>query len=216
MVRTKGIEQNTLIFFIGDNGAPLRPAAWNGSLNLPLVGEKGMLTDGGVRVPFVAAWPGTIPAGKVYEPMVSALDVAATANALAGLPADRALDGVNLIPFLTGEKNTAPHEALFWRWRSQAAILDGRWKLVLLGEQRYLFDTTLPAGETSNLVNQNPDIAARLHARLQTWDATLNPPGLPSAIVAQDQSFFDTHIEKKPVPAAAPGTTGKQKKRKDR
>jgi len=92
------VEQNTLIFFIGDNGAPLKTGAWNGSLNLPLIGEKGMLTDGGVRVPFVAAWPGRIPAGQVVEHPVSSLDVAATAVALAGQPHDAKLDGVNLMP----------------------------------------------------------------------------------------------------------------------
>ena len=81
-LHSMGVDKNTLIFFIGDNGAPLKTGAWNGSLNLPLIGEKGMLTDGGVRVPFVAAWPGSIPAGQVYEHPVSSLDVAATAVAL--------------------------------------------------------------------------------------------------------------------------------------
>jgi uncharacterized sulfatase len=85
-LRARSMEKSTLVFFIGDNGAPLKEGAWNGSLNLPFTGEKGMLTDGGVRVPFVAAWPGTLPAGRIYTPAVSALDVAATAVALAGLP----------------------------------------------------------------------------------------------------------------------------------
>jgi arylsulfatase A-like enzyme len=214
-LRARGLEQNTLIFFIGDNGAPLRPAAWNGSLNLPLTGEKGMLTDGGVRTPFVAAWPGKIPAGKVYAPMVSALDVAATAVALAGLPPDASLDGVNLVPFLTGEKTGAPHDLLFWRWRSQAAVLDGRWKLVLLGpQQRYLFDTTLPDGETRNLLAQEPAIAEQLHTRLKAWDATLKTPGLPGETHPQDQNFFDTHVEKKAPPPAPEQPAAKRKKKR--
>jgi arylsulfatase A-like enzyme len=91
-LKAMGQEKDTLIFFIGDNGAPLKPGAWNGSVNAPLVGEKGMLTDGGVRVPFVAAWPGKIPAGGVFEQPVVNLDVAATANAIAGLPNDSRLD----------------------------------------------------------------------------------------------------------------------------
>ncbi len=215
-LRELALDQNTLIFFIGDNGAPLRPTAWNGSLNLPLAGEKGMLTDGGVRVPFLAAWPGTLPAGKIYEPIVSALDVAATAVAAAGLPAASALDGVNLVPFLTGEKSGAPHDHLFWRWRSQAAVHDGRWKLVLLGPtQRYLFDTAAPDGETRNLATQHPDIAARLLARLQSWDATLQTPGLPTQINPQDQIFFSTHIDKtlseQPASAAEPKAKAKRK-----
>ena len=183
--------------------------------SLPLTGEKGMLTDGGVRVPFVAAWPGTLPAGQIYAPMVSALDVAATAVALAGLPADAALDGVNLVPFVRGEKTGAPHDALFWRWRSQAAVLEGRWKLVLLGpEQRYLFDTTGPEGETKNLLAQHPDIAARLLTRLKAWDATLQTPGLPTATNPQDQIFFSTHIEKTLTPTAADPAVPKAKKKR--
>ena len=214
-LQARGLDRNTLIFFIGDNGAPLKPGAWDGSLNLPLIGEKGMLTDGGVRTPFVAAWPGTLPAGKVYEPAVSALDVAATAVALAGLPRDPALDGVNLIPFLTGKASGEPHDALFWRWRTQAAVLEGRWKLILLGpQQRYLFDTTTPEGETRNLLAQHPDIADRLLARLKAWDATLQAPGLPTDTNAQDQNFFTTHVEKKSPTAFAGPLAPKAKKKR--
>ncbi|MBL9185886.1 MAG: sulfatase-like hydrolase/transferase [Opitutaceae bacterium] len=215
-LRELSLEKNTLIFFIGDNGAPLRPAAWNGSLNLPLTGEKGMLTDGGVRTPFVAAWPGKLPAGLTYEPMVSALDVAATAVAQAGLPADPALDGVNLIPFLRGEKSGPPHAALFWRWRSQAAVLDGRWKLILLGPtQRYLFDTASPEGETKNLLAQQPAIAERLLTQLQAWDATLQTPGLPKETNPQDQIFFATHIDRQPGAAIAEPTAPKARKKRN-
>ncbi len=101
------------------------------------------------------------------------LSVIAALLALAGLPADPALDGVNLIPFLTGEKSGPPHETLFWRWRSQAAVLEGKWKLVLLGTQRHLFDTSTPDGETRNLLATYPEIGDRLYAKLQAWDATL-------------------------------------------
>jgi uncharacterized sulfatase len=196
-LRAHGLEKNTLIVFIGDNGAPLKEGAWDGSLNLPLIGEKGMLTDGGLRTPFVAAWPGTLPAGKVYEPAVIALDVAATAIAMAGLPHDPALDGVNLIPYFTGEKTGAPHELLYWRWRSQASVLQGPWKLIHLGpEQRYLFDTTAPEGETNNVIQAHPDIAARLESSLQAWTTTLKPPGLPQDLNAQDEMFFDAHVNK--------------------
>ena len=215
-LRAQRIEQDTLVFFIGDNGAPLRPAAWNGSLNLPYIGEKGMLTDGGVRVPFVAAWPGTLPAGRVYEPAVISLDVAATAAALAGLPTDPALDGVNLLPFLTGEKSGPPHETLFWRWRSQAAVLEGKWKLVLLGLQRHLFDTSSPDGETRNLLATYPEIGDRLYAKLQAWDATLQTPGLPTEKNPQDAAFFATHVEKisGSAPEATPPAKAAKRKRK--
>jgi arylsulfatase A-like enzyme len=210
-LRDVGIEQNTLIFFISDNGAPLTRGAWNGSLNLPLTGEKGMLTDGGVRTPFVAAWPGTLPAGQTYEHPVSALDVASTSVALAGLPHDENLDGVNLMPFLTGENKAAPHDYLFWRWRSQAAVLEFPWKLIRLGaDERYLFDTTTFDGETKNLITQHPEIAARLQQKLQTWSEGLTPPGLPSVVVAQDANFYSTHFSQDPVEPAA--SSGKREK----
>jgi uncharacterized sulfatase len=207
-LKAMGAEQDTLIFFISDNGAPLTRGAWNGSLNLPLIGEKGMLTDGGVRTPFVAAWPGKFAAGAVYEHPVSSLDVAATAVALAGQPHDDHLDGVNLMPFLTGENKAAPHDCLYWRWRSQAAVLEFPWKLIRLGEkERYLFDTTTPEGETKNLLAQHPDIVARLEAKLAAWTATLQPPGLPEKSNEQDNTFFATHVDKN-----APATTSKRRR----
>jgi uncharacterized sulfatase len=196
-LRELGLEQHTLVFFIGDNGAPLKEGAWNGSLNLPLIGEKGMLTDGGVRTPFVAAWPGTLPAGRTYDRPVIALDVAATAEAVAGLPVDPALDGVNIMPFLLGQKTEAPHDALFWRWRSQAAVRTDRWKLILLGpQQKFLFDLDSPEQETRNRLADFPEVAADLEKKLMTWNATLPPPGLPREANAQDQLFFDAHVLK--------------------
>lgn len=189
------LDQQTLIFFISDNGAPTRAGAWDGSLNAPLVGEKGMLTDGGIRVPFLAAWPGTIPAGTVYDEAVISLDVAATACAVAGLPDDPALDGVNLVPHLTGEETGPAHEYLFWRWRSQAAVLHGNWKLLLLGgEQRYLFDVTQPEGERNNLITEHPDLAAGLESELVRWAGQQNPPGLPRETLPPDAEFYERHL----------------------
>ncbi|MDZ4851071.1 MAG: sulfatase-like hydrolase/transferase [Pirellulaceae bacterium] len=199
-LRELGNEKNTLIFFIGDNGAPIKEGAWDGSLNLPLVGEKGMLTDGGIRVPFLAAWPGTLPAGKHYEPPVINLDVAATAIAIAGLPHDKNLDGVNLIPFVLGEKTEDPHDALYWRWRSQAAIRMNHWKYVRVGpDDRYLFDLNEPDGQCelakNNLIEKYPDVVADMEKRLMAWNATLPTPGLPRVANAQDEMFYDAHVK---------------------
>jgi arylsulfatase A-like enzyme len=179
-LRAMGAEKNTLIFFIGDNGAPLGKA-WDGSVNLPMVGEKGMLSEGGIRVPFVAAWPGTWPAGTVYDTPVINLDVAATAVAAAGLPPDPALDGVNLTPFVTGRDAAAPHEMLFWRWLSQSAVLEMPYKLIRLeGHAPMLFDITTPDGENAgrDLATQHPEIVTRLGEALENWAKELKPPGL--------------------------------------
>lgn len=188
-------EENTLIFFIGDNGAPLG-AVWNGSINVPMVGQKGMLAEGGIRTPFLAAWPSKIPAGMVYDKPVINLDVAATAVALAGLPKDPVLDGTNLLPYLLGKNPDAPHERLFWRWGSQAAVQEFPWKLIRLGDRvQLLFDISQPDGENinRNLFAQQPEVVARLNKALKAWSETLLPPGLPTSFDAHHEDLFAEH-----------------------
>jgi arylsulfatase A-like enzyme len=201
--------ENTLVFFLSDNGAPLgvhqgksmedvlpvdKPGpAWNGSRNDPFLGEKGMLSEGGIRIPFIASWPGTIPAGQRFEHPVISLDIAATANALAGLPSDPQLDGVNLIPYLTGEKQGAPHEQLFFKFWNQAAIRSGDWKLIQAGARRQLlFNLRDDKEETTNLISEHPELAQTLHQKLEEWSKELVPPGMPSS-TGNDQEviWFD-------------------------
>jgi uncharacterized sulfatase len=194
-LRELGLEKNTLVFFISDNGASVQREKF-GSLNDPLVGGKAMLTEGGIRTPFLAAWPGRLPAGKVYSRPVISLDVAATAVALAGLPPSEDLDGVNLMPFLLGAKAGDPHDALYWRWGSQAAIREGRWKLITLGsDKRYLFDLESREGETRNRVAEFPERAADLKAKLETWSAALKPPGLPTTLSRMDARHFAKFVD---------------------
>jgi len=211
-LQTMGVEKDTLIFVIGDNGAPLGEA-WDGSINLPMRGQKGMLSEGGIRTPFVVAWPGHIPAGQTYDHPVISLDVAATAVALAGLPADNKLDGVNLLPFLTGENKTAPHETLYWRWRSQAAVQEFPYKLISLGSAHdsLLFDVTTPEGEAAarNLIKTKPEIAARLQSKLNAWVGTLQPLATPDAFDKRHEDLFAEHdlIPGRAVSSNAPGPT---------
>ena len=209
-IREMGQEQNTLIFFIGDNGAP-QGSSWDGSINLPMRGQKGMLSEGGIRVPFLAAWPGRIPAGLVFQHPVHSLDVAATAVKAAGATvsadakAAAALDGADLLPHLTGSARTPPHETLYWRWMAQAAVLEHPYKLIVLGgKQRLLFDLTTPEGESADrdLIKQKPEIAARLEAKLQAWTAQLTPPGLPGSLSDHHVQLFAGHG----ISAAASGT----------
>ena len=204
-LKAMGQEKNTLIFFIGDNGAPLGKN-WDGSLNTPLIGQKGMLSEGGIRTPFLATWPSHLPAGTVYDKPVISLDVAATAVAAAGLPKDPVLDGVNLAPFLKGEQTSSPHERLFWRWGSQAAVQEYPWKLIRLGErEQLLFDISQPDGENvkKNQFAAQPEIAARLTKALKDWSETLMPPGLPTSFDAHHEGMFAEH-EVIPPPAVAP------------
>jgi len=204
-----GLSEKTLIFYIGDNGAPLKihkldapggGPGWDGSLNDPLNGEKGMLSEGGMHVPFVISWPGTIPAGQVYDHPISALDVAATAAEIARLetqPAD--LEGVNLIPHLTGRKTTPPHEVLTWRWVAQSAIREGNWKLLRGGQREYLYDLEADLEEKHNLAAKHPEIATRLRTKLSTWANELDPPGLASGEMSKAATgYFDFYLDGKP------------------
>jgi len=207
-----GLTEKTLIFYIGDNGAPLKihkrdtpggGPGWDGSLNDPLNGEKGMLAEGGMHVPFVVSWPGTIPGGQQYPHPISALDVAATASAVAGLETKPgALDGVNLVPFLSGQNAEPPHESLMWRWVSQSAIREGNWKLLRGGSREYLYDLQSDLEERSNVAEKYPDVADRLRKKLTAWSQELSPPGL--AIARQSEvwnDYFDFYLDgKKPKP----------------
>ena len=221
-LRKHGLTEKTLIFYIGDNGAPLKihkldapggGPGWDGSLNDPLNGEKGMLSEGGMHVPFVVAWPGTIPAGQRYDHPVSALDVAATASALAGIEAkDSDFDGVNLVPFLSGDNQKAPHESLMWRWVSQSAIREGDWKLLRGGDREYLYNLQTDLAEKKNLSKDHPEVARRLRAKLEAWSQQLSPPGLstagPSTVWNQ---YFDFYLEGKPV--TRPPMTGRSQQK---
>jgi arylsulfatase A-like enzyme len=175
-LRQAGLEQDTLIFFISDNGGPTPNTT---SRNDPLRGFKGQVWEGGIREPFLIQWKGRLPAGKLYDPPVISLDILPTAAAAAGvkLPDDARLDGVNLLPFLTGHSDRPPHEMLFWRFGKQSAIRQGNWKLVKLPSQHeQLFDLAADIGERHDLAAQNPDVVKQLDAALRKWDSQLAEP----------------------------------------
>lgn len=198
------IHKNTLIFFISDNGAPLKiemkdepggGPGWDGSRNDPWVGEKGMLTEGGIRVPFVVTWPGTIPAGETYDHPVSSLDVGATSVALAGLAKSPGLDGVNLIPHLTGKNADAPHDMLFWRFWKQSAVRKGKWKYLQAGPRKFLFDLESEEHETKNRIEEHPAIAAELETALTEWAGELKNPGVPAgSLDGAEKKWMDHYL----------------------
>lgn len=237
-LRRSGIEEKTLIFLIADNGAPLKmmphafvtdgnglrtlkpdtPSGWNfwdGSLNDPMNGEKGMLSEGGIRIPFVVHWKGTIPGGQVYSKPVISLDVAATANAMAGLPRDPTLDGANLMPYLTGQDSGAPHDVLFWRWSGQYAIRKGDWKYLMSGERQYLFNLASDPEERHDRLAQQPEMASSLRSQLEQWSQTLIPAGFGEPrISAAAASFFDYYLEGKKGPLVSPKAPANRTNRK--
>ena len=175
-LRETGQAERTLVFFFSDNGGPV---GTNGSDNTPLRGAKGTLYEGGVRVPFVVAWPGRIPGGRTDDRPVSSLDVFATSLALAGgaMPTDKKYDSVNLLPYLTGENSGVPHERLFWRNGEQRAVREGNLKLVRLpGKAAELYDLAHDQAEKTNLAAERPADAERLGAALDEWDRELVAP----------------------------------------
>lgn len=177
-LRELKLEENTLIFFISDNGGPTRQTS---SRNDPLRGFKGQVLEGGIRVPFLMQWKGHLPAGKVYEHPVIALDICPTILAAVGAEIPKELNGVNLLPYLTGEAKGEPHTALFWRYGRQWAVRAGDFKLVCCpqefgSEEPQLFNLAEDIGEKTNLAPKMPQKVEELKAMYDEWNAKNIPP----------------------------------------
>ncbi len=178
------IEDDTLIFFISDNGGPISEETPNAWCNLPLRDGKVSLYEGGIRVPFFIQWNQVLPKGKVYDNPVISLDILPTSIESAGgtVPEQVDVDGVNLIPYLVNKTTDVPHEVLYWRFGGRHAVRKGDWKLVKLTPIRggvsssELFDLSKDVSETTNLVSQKPAIAKELDELLTKWESTLITP----------------------------------------
>ncbi len=173
-LREKGLEEDTLIFFFSDNGGPTMVGTTiNGSINFPLRGSKRQLLEGGVRVPFVMAWKGRVPAGKTYDHPIIQLDVLPTAIAAAGgeVKAEWKLEGVNLLPFVEGANKSAPHDMLYWRFGDQLAARKGDWKMVRYDKTgTHLYNLKDDIGESKNLAAAQPEILRDMQAAWTQWD----------------------------------------------
>jgi arylsulfatase A-like enzyme len=175
-----GLAGDTLVIFLSDNGCP---DYIDCCTNTPLKGSKRMLYEGGIRIPFAVRWNGSLGAGKVYSQAISSLDLAPTLMAVAGVKRqeqDR-LDGVDLMPYLTGGKTGAPHDVLFWRMGPNAAVRAGKWKLLKAGDRLVrLYDLSVDRGEKTDLSAKQPQVVADLSRRLAAWQARLVPPLWPA------------------------------------
>ena len=174
-LKRDGVFENTLLFFISDNGGPLAQTADN----TPLRGGKHQDYEGGVRVPFLICWPAKLKPGE-SQAVVSALDILPTALAAAGLPAptDKPLDGINLLPILRGEA-PAPKRNLFWSSGSDSgwwAVRAGDWKLVGQRERVELFDLSRDVSEKSDLGKEMPGKLAELTRLHDHWLAQMADP----------------------------------------
>jgi arylsulfatase A-like enzyme len=190
-LRREGLEDDTLVFFLSDNGGPLLPGTGiNGARNTPLRGSKRTTLEGGIRVPFVVSWKGRLPGGTTYDRPVIQLDVLPTALAAAGVrpEAGADLDGVNLLPYLAGQEDGAPHEALYWRLGAQMAVRRGDWKLVrydpaadgfrgrATATRAKLYNLARDVGEAHDLAADEPARAKDLEADWRRWGAAQARP----------------------------------------
>jgi arylsulfatase A-like enzyme len=193
-LRAEGLDENTLIFFFNDNGGPtMAGTTINGSSNAPLRGSKRQTWEGGIRVAFIIRWKGHLAEGKTDARPIIQLDVLPTALAAAGIkpqPQWR-LDGVNLLPFLTGKMSGQPHNVLYWRLGQHMAIRKGDWKLVktiegplkevdpstfnyLSGAE--LYNLADDISESRNLAAARPKKVKELSAAWQRWNKALTKP----------------------------------------
>lgn len=174
---SNGLRRNTLVFFLSDNGGRRDVAD-----NRPLRGHKGVLYDGGVRVPFLLSWPARLRAGLTYRHPVSALDLFPTSMAAVGIASSpgQPLDGVDLLPHLTGARSYPPHDTLYWRVTGGQgyAVRHGRYKLVKRDATgaTELFDLDSDPNERRDLAPQRPDVVAELQRLYARWDSQLIPP----------------------------------------
>ena len=166
-------EENTLIFLISDNGGAYQNAEMGG-----LRGHKWFVWEGGVRVSWLAAWKGHIPAGRVSDEPVIQLDVLPTALAAAGATSSIPLDGVNLLPLLECKTEKLAPRELYFRFGVQHAVRQGDWKLVKASKdmQPMLVNLATDPGEQTDLTAKEPEKAQALQRLFDQWNATMQPP----------------------------------------
>lgn len=171
-LRRNGLERDTLVVFTSDNGGERFSDNW------PLVGGKMDLTEGGIRVPWIAHWPAVIRPGGVSAQLCMTMDWSATMLDAAGVAADPAypLDGLSLMPLLRDAGHNVPRP-LHWRMnhRGQRALRDGDWKYLRVDGHDYLFNLPADARERANHAARQPDRLQAMRADWEAWNATMPP-----------------------------------------
>jgi len=206
LLQERGMSENTLIVFSSDNGAPLLMSndqepisknGWDGSLNEPLFGEKGMLAEGGIRVPFLMHWPARIPEGMVINDPVITLDLTPTfIEAAGGKISPSETDGVSLLPLFNGE--VLAERNLYWSFWRQRAIRRGPWKLLRLGpDKTWLFNLEEDAPESIDRSADYPALTQSLSEKLDQWLQSLEPSRLQiGQPIGPERDWYETHFPK--------------------
>ncbi|KXX66594.1 sulfatase-like hydrolase/transferase [Flammeovirga sp. SJP92] len=171
-----GLDDNTLIVFTNDNGGP---SDKNGSINLPLAGTKSNHLEGGIRVPFTMTWKGHISKKSRFDFPVSTFDLLPTFYAAGGGDVKdlKDVDGVDLMPYIKGDKKGRPHENLFWKKETRAAVRSGDWKLIRYSDRpAELYNIVKDESELNNLAYEETDKVKELFKLLYDWELTLERP----------------------------------------
>ena len=193
-VEAAGISDNTLIIFSSDNGGADYVGLPN--LNAPYRGWKMTFFEGGTHVPFFMRWPNRIEAGTEYQRPVTHIDIFSTIAAAANVnvPADREIDGVDLLPFVTGDRSEDPHEAIFWRTGTYRAVRSGDWKLQLSDpdETPFLYNLADDPTEQNNLATTSPMELKRLKNLIQEGMSNWQPPLRPPLV--RGPNYPDKHL----------------------
>jgi arylsulfatase A-like enzyme len=225
-----GLAENTLVIFSADNGGVggYQSAGLDKegiTDNAPLKGGKGMLYEGGVRVPYIARWKGTIQAGQTNSAVINSVDVYPTLLELAGAdpPADYPLDGVSYASLLTSAKQSLDRDAVYWhfpgylgagadQWRTKpaGAVRSGDWKLIEFFEdgRLELYNLKDDIGEQHNLAAKNPEKVKELQAKLAAWRTSVGAKmPMPNTVKADagDSTKKGNNKRKKARRAAAAG-----------
>lgn len=191
----EGMADDTIVLFTSDNGAERYSNTW------PLVGYKGELLEGGIRVPMIVRWPGRIRPGSVTDQVAISMDTVPTYLAAAGVGIPGYLEGHNLLPQLLGE--AAPMErTLYWRMRAndQAAVRQGDWKYLRVGGKEHLFNIRQDPRERAELLDLHPDVVKELKAKWEAWNATMLPYPEKSFSEATSGNYADRFPDAPPQP----------------
>ncbi len=186
-IRELGIEEETIIYFLSDNGG----ASYTGATeNGPYRGGKLTMFEGGVNVPFLMKWKGKLPNGMVFETPVSALDIFTTTAAAAGcrLPNDRVYDGIDLLPLLTGEASQPPQRAFRWKAGHIEAMRQGDWKFIRSKRDGWarLYHIGADRYEDDDLKDEKPIMLENMLRDYRKWEQPLPAPLWPRLV---DQLF---------------------------
>lgn len=196
-IESLNLDKNTLVYFLSDNGGPEKD---NGSDNGVLREGKSSIYEGGYRVPFAMQWKGTVPSG-VYENPVSSLDIFATISALSKAPIikNQPLDGVNIIPFITGKNKSIPHETIYLRKfdEKKYAVRLNNLKLVKDKDNKpELYNLKEDIGEQNDIAQQYPNKVKKIEAIGKEWDSQLIAPIFEGLKMSKKSKKIDDNKDK--------------------